>query len=140
MQFTRSSIAQSFNSHHSKEPSMKSMSTLIPMTAFALAFTVSSGALAQAATGSGKSVDMKTEQPAAVVDMTEGVVLRVNPEVKKITIKHGAIKNLDMPGMTMVFQVRDPAAFDKVQKGDKVKFRAEMAGSVMVVTEIQVVK
>jgi len=52
----------------------------------------------------------------------------------------GAIKYLDMPPMTMVFQVKDPAMLDKAQKGDTVKFKAAMSGSAMVVTEIEVAK
>jgi Cu/Ag efflux protein CusF len=39
--------------------------------------------------------------------------------------------------MTMVFQVKHPDLLDKVQAGDKVKFRAEKAGSAFVVTDIQ---
>ena len=57
-----------------------------------------------------------------------------------LTIKHGEIKNLDLPGMAMLFQVKDLAMRDMVKPGDKVKFRAEKAGGRIVVTEIQVVK
>jgi Cu(I)/Ag(I) efflux system protein CusF len=42
-------------------------------------------------------------------DMAEAEVRRVDKDSKKVTLKHGPIKNLDMPPMTMVFQVRDPA-------------------------------
>ena len=76
----------------------------------------------------------------SAVDMTEGEVRKVDMEAKKITIKHGEIKNLDMPGMTMVFQVKDPAFLDKVKAGDKVRFKAEKSGGAMVVTDIQTAK
>ena len=59
--------------------------------------------------------------------MTDGEIRKVDKETKKITIKHGEITNLDMPGMTMLFQVKDPAMLDMVKPGDKVKFRAEKA-------------
>ena len=118
---------------------MKSLNTLIPMTVFALAAAASSGVVAQTTTGEGKMGDMKMDQSAAA-EMTDGEVRKVDADAKKITIKHGAIKNLDMPPMTMVFQAKDPAMLEKVQKGDKVKFRTAMAGSAMVVTEIQVTK
>ena len=72
--------------------------------------------------------------------MTDGEVRKVDHDAKKITIKHGEIRNLDMPGMTMLFQVKDPARLDIVKPGDKVKFRAEKAGGAIVVTEIQVAK
>jgi Cu/Ag efflux protein CusF len=64
----------------------------------------------------------------------------VDKEAKKITMKHGEIKNLDMPGMTMVFQVKDPAMLDKVKAGDKVRFTAEKNGGAIVVTDIQPAK
>ena len=69
-------------------------------------------------------------------DMTEGEIRKIDINNKKITIKHGEIKNLEMPGMTMVFQVKDPVMLDKVKAGDKVKFRAEKTGSAFVVTDI----
>jgi Cu/Ag efflux protein CusF len=45
-----------------------------------------------------------------------------------------------MPGMTMVFQVKDPAMLDKVKAGDKVKFSAEKSGGAIVVTDIRPAK
>jgi Cu/Ag efflux protein CusF len=72
--------------------------------------------------------------------MADGEVRKVDKEAGKLTLKHGEIKNLDMPGMTMVFQVKEPALLDKVKVGDKVKFRAEKAGSGYVVTLIEAAK
>ena len=82
----------------------------------------------------------KKSGPIAAADMTSAEVRKVDKENKKITLKHGDIKNLDMPGMTMVFQVNDPALLDKVKAGDKVRFRAEKSGGAIVVTEIQLVQ
>ena len=45
-----------------------------------------------------------------------------------------------MPGMTMAFRVRDAALLEKLQVGDKVKFKAERVGGAILVTEIQSVK
>lgn len=73
-------------------------------------------------------------------EMTDGVIRKIDIENGKITIKHGEIRNLEMPGMTMVFQVKEPALLDKVKTGDKVKFKAEKAGSALVVTDILPVK
>lgn len=89
--------------------------------------------------------DAKKEMAApagamAMADMAEGEIRKVDLDNKKITIKHGEIKNLDMPGMTMVFQVKDPAMLDKVKAGDKVRFKAEKASGAIVVTEIQPAK
>ncbi|HBT82458.1 MAG: hypothetical protein A2091_07535 [Desulfuromonadales bacterium GWD2_61_12] len=77
------------------------------------------------------------EPSSAAAVLTEGVIRKIDKANNKITIKHGEIKNLEMPGMTMVFQVRDPLLLDKVVAGDKVKFRAEKSGSAFIVTDIQ---
>ena len=69
-------------------------------------------------------------------DAADGEIRKIDMDAKKITIKHGEIKSLDMPGMTMVFQVKDPALLDKVKVGDKVKFMAEKSGGAIVVTDI----
>jgi len=84
-----------------------------------------------------KQSDAGIQELPASVEMTDGVIRKVDKNNNKITIKHGEIKNLDMPGMTMVFQVKHPDLLDKVQAGDKVKFRAEKSGSAFVVTDIQ---
>jgi Cu(I)/Ag(I) efflux system periplasmic protein CusF len=73
-------------------------------------------------------------------DMADGEVRKVDKDAKKITLRHGELKQLDMPPMTMVFLVKDPALLDKVKAGDKVKFRAQNSGGTMVVTDIEVIK
>jgi Cu(I)/Ag(I) efflux system periplasmic protein CusF len=72
--------------------------------------------------------------------LTGGEVRKVDKEAKKITIKHGPIKNLDMPAMTMVYQVKDPAMLDRVKAGDKVKFEAENVGGAFTLTKIEQTK
>jgi Cu(I)/Ag(I) efflux system periplasmic protein CusF len=80
-----------------------------------------------------------TAKPTAATEsgeMTNAEVRKIDKSAKKITLKHEAIKSLDMPGMTMVFQVIDASLLDKVQVGDKVKFKAKQDGSAYVVTDI----
>ena len=72
--------------------------------------------------------------------MVDAEVRKVDKDAKKITLKHGEIKNLEMPAMTMVFQVKDTALLDKVKVGDKVKFKAEKVTSGFAVTEIEMAK
>ena len=72
--------------------------------------------------------------------MSDGEVRKIDKDAKKITLKHGEIKNLDMPAMTMVFQVKDVALLDKVKVGDKVKFKAEKAVAGYAVSEIEMAK
>jgi Cu(I)/Ag(I) efflux system periplasmic protein CusF len=67
-------------------------------------------------------------------DMVEAEVRKVDKDAKKVTLKHGPIKNLDMPGMTMVFQVKDVALLDKFVAGDKIMFTAEQQQGAFVVT------
>jgi Cu/Ag efflux protein CusF len=75
---------------------------------------------------------------SASADMTVGEVRKVDKDTKKITIKHGEIKNLEMPPMTMVFQVKDPAWLDTYKAGDAIRFSVEKtATGVLLVTDIQ---
>lgn len=74
---------------------------------------------------------------AGATAMSVGEIRKVDKDAKKITIKHGPLQNLDMPAMTMVFQVKDPAMLDQVKAGDKVKFEAEKVGAAFTVTKIQ---
>ena len=69
--------------------------------------------------------------------MSEGEVRKINKETGKITIKHGPLANLDMPGMTMVFRVQDPAMLDQVKEGDKIRFIADKIDGVFTVTKIE---
>jgi Cu/Ag efflux protein CusF len=72
--------------------------------------------------------------------MSDGEIRKVDKDAKKITIRHGPLQNLDMPSMTMVFQVKDPAMLDQVKAGDKVKFQAEKVGGAFTVTKIEPAK
>ena len=70
----------------------------------------------------------------------DGEVRKVDKAAKKITIKHGPIQSLDMPAMTMVYRVKDPAMLDQVNAGDKVTFSAEKLGGALTVTKIEKTK
>ena len=72
--------------------------------------------------------------------LTDGEVRKVDKETGKITLRHGNIQHLDMPGMTMVFVVKDKSMLDKVQAGDKVRFMVMHDKGQMVVTDIQPTK
>ena len=116
---------------------MKNIKTLV-----AIASLITAATAAQAA---GHAAAPMTTAPAAAagktdLPMADGEIRKVDMESKKITIKHGEIKNLDMPGMTMVFQFKDPAMLDNLKAGDKVRFKAEKAGGAIVVTDIQLAK
>jgi Cu/Ag efflux protein CusF len=72
--------------------------------------------------------------------LTKGEIKKVDKDGGKVTIKHGDIKNLGMPGMTMVFRVQDPAMLGQVREGDKVRFTADKVNGALTVTSIEQVK
>lgn len=69
--------------------------------------------------------------------MVDGEVKKVNKEAGKITIRHGELKDLGMPAMTMVFRVKDPAMLDQAKAGDKVRFVAEKEGGAPTVVKLE---
>jgi Cu/Ag efflux protein CusF len=73
----------------------------------------------------------------AAASSTEGEVRKVDKAAGKIMLKHGPIRNLDMPGMTMVFRVRDVSLLDKVKAGDKVRFTAEKVEGALTVVQME---
>ena len=66
----------------------------------------------------------------------EGEVRKIEKTQAKITLRHGELKGLDMPPMTMVFRVSNPALLDSLAVGDKVKFDAAKVGGSYTVTSI----
>jgi len=74
---------------------------------------------------------------AATPAVADGEVRKIDKENGKITIRHGEIKHMDMPPMTMVFTAKDKALLDKVQVGQKIQFTVVHEGGKMVVTDMQ---
>ena len=75
---------------------------------------------------------------AQSTDMTDAEVRKVDKDAAKVTLKHGEIKNLDMPPMTMVFHVKDKKMLDTLKAGDKVRFKAVNEAGKYTATDIQV--
>ncbi len=80
-----------------------------------------------------------TASAPAAADFASGEVRKVYPDAGQILLKHGEIKSLDMPPMSMVFKVKDKALLDRVKVGDKVRFKAAQIAGEYTVTELQVV-
>lgn len=70
----------------------------------------------------------------------DGEVKKIDTETGKVTLKHGPIKNLDIPAMQMAFRVANPAWLQRLQVGDKVTFSADKVGGQFTVTAIEVRK
>jgi Cu(I)/Ag(I) efflux system protein CusF len=106
---------------------MKTLKTLVLATLLATSALTATHLLAQTT-------------PASASEMADGEVRKIDKDARKITLKHGPIKNLDMPGMTMVFQVKDTAVLDTLDKlavGEKVRFSAEQQQGAIVVTVLE---
>lgn len=110
------------------------MKSLLLMLALGLANL--GPALAQA--DKGHDAHHAASAASAATQLAEGEVRKIDKENKKITLKHAEIKSLDMPPMTMVFRLKDPAWLDMLKVGSKVRFAAENSAAGMVVTELQV--
>ena len=78
--------------------------------------------------------------PAGTADsiaLSEGEIIRWDARTLRVTLRHGEIKNLEMPPMTMVFRVQDAGVLGELKPGDKVRFRAEQVNGVYHVTRIE---
>ena len=76
----------------------------------------------------------------ASLPMADAEVRKVDIDAKKITLKHGEIKNLDMPPMTMVFQAKDPSVLANFKAGDMVRFTADKVNGAFTVLTIEPMK
>lgn len=94
------------------------------ITGILLAIMLSVAAAAQAA------------EPSAPA-MADGEIRKIDMDAKKITIRHGPIPSLNMPPMTMVFQVSDPALLEVAKAGDKIRFEAVQDRGAFVVNRIE---
>jgi Cu(I)/Ag(I) efflux system protein CusF len=104
----------------------------------ALGLTVAVGAHSQTAPAS--AADHAAHHATAAAPATDGEVRRIDKEQGKVTLKHGPIANLDMPGMTMVFKIADPTMLDRIKEGDKVRFAADRVNGAITVTAIESVR
>jgi Cu/Ag efflux protein CusF len=111
---------------------MNIIQKITAVSALALGIALPVSTMAQTTMDHGK---MDMSQPAA--SMTEGEVKKVDIEAGKVTIKHGPIKHMNMPGMTMVFTAKDKGLLANVKPGDKVQFMVVSESGKMVVTAIE---
>jgi Cu(I)/Ag(I) efflux system periplasmic protein CusF len=76
-------------------------------------------------------------EEAKSLPMVQGQIKKVDVSAGKMTIKHAAIPNLDMDGMTMVFKAGDPVMLSEVKPGDKVMFSADKVNGQLTVMTVQ---
>jgi Cu/Ag efflux protein CusF len=81
----------------------------------------------------------RVSDTAAALPWATAEVRRIDKSARKVALKHGDIKNLDMPPMSMVFQVKDPAQLDALQLGQSVRFQALQENGAYWVMNIEAV-
>ncbi|ARN20844.1 copper-binding protein [Piscinibacter gummiphilus] len=112
---------------------MKSLSILA-----AAVLAAASGAWAQAPADDHPAHHAAPPASAATAaPSSEGEVRKIDLAQGKVTLRHGPLQNLDMPGMTMVFKAADPRLLDGLKEGDKVRFTAEKRDGVFAVTALE---
>jgi Cu/Ag efflux protein CusF len=117
-----------------KEESMNRMLMLIAAAGTAFAAGAAGPVQAQAAplvTAQAKGGAKTMNEPA------DAEVRRVDKAAGKVTLRHGELKELDMPPMSMVFEVKDKAMLEPLKPGDKVKFRASDDNGKLTVIELK---
>jgi len=120
---------------------MKKHLFCIPLAASLLVLGTGS-ALAQAPAAAAAD-SHSSHHPAAAAsttpqaELSEGEITRWDPRTLRLTLKHGEIKNLEMPPMTMVFRVADASVVGDLKPGDKVRFRAEQVSGAYHVQRIE---
>ena len=77
---------------------------------------------------------------AAAQAPVDAEVKKIDKPAARIVLKHGEIKQFDMPPMTGTYKVAEPGMLDKVQPGDHVKFTLDRLNNQYTITKIDVVK
>ena len=110
---------------------MNKINQLLTISALALSVVIPVSSFAQTAMDHSK---MGMSHPAA---MTDGEIKKLDVANGKVTIKHGDILHMDMPGMTMVFTVKDSTHAAAITPGAKLRFRAEQQQGAYVLTRVE---
>ena len=114
---------------------MRRIANIALMAALGCAFAGPAAAAESAAAAS-----VAVPAPHAEQILTDGVVRKIDKGSGKITIKHGEIKNLGMPPMTMVFRVKNGTLLDQLREGDVIRFHVEAINGINTVLRIEHVK
>ena len=87
--------------------------------------------------GVAAAIALSSAAGAFAQEFTNGTVKKIDAKTKKVTLIHEELKNLEMPAMTMVFQVTDDALLAKLKEGAKVQFVAERVNGKLTVTQVK---
>lgn len=76
-------------------------------------------------------------QAGAEAALVDAIIRKVDVAGGKVTLSHGPLLNLKMPGMTMAFRVANPAWLEQMKAGDKIRFAAEKVDGAFTVTRFE---
>jgi len=115
------------------------LKTALCGTAFTLVLALATPVAAQTAGGHDHAHAAPAQSATATPELpwADAEVRRIDTAAGKVSLRHGEIKNLDMPPMTMVFQVRDPASLATLAVGDQVQFTADKLQGAYTVLQIR---
>lgn len=69
--------------------------------------------------------------------LVDAEVRRVDTRANKLSLRHQEIPNLDMPPMSMVFQVADPALLDGLKPGDRLRVTVDQIDGAYTVLSVE---
>ncbi|MGQ2908337.1 MAG: copper-binding protein [Aliihoeflea sp.] len=75
--------------------------------------------------------------PAVAQEYTKGTVKEIKADQEKVIVIHEELKNLDMPAMTMVFNVADAAMLDDMTEGATIEFVADRVRGKLTITDVK---
>ena len=74
---------------------------------------------------------------ALAATFTKGTVKKIDEKAGKVTLIHEELVDLEMPAMTMVFVVADPAMFAQLEVGKDIEFTADRVNGKLTVTAVK---
>ena len=107
---------------------------------FGCKLAIATGLVFLAVSGSMADLVAPVQIAQATTGQAEGEVRKVDKDGSKLTVRHGTIRGLDMPGMTMVFKVRDRSILEGLGAGDQVKIDVEKADGALTIIGLQKLK
>lgn len=69
--------------------------------------------------------------------LTDAEVRKVDAATGMVTLKHGALRNVGMPAMTMAFKAKDASMIKQIHEGDKVKVRVEDVDGTLTIVKLE---
>jgi Cu/Ag efflux protein CusF len=73
----------------------------------------------------------------AAPEWVRGVVVKIEPEKARVTLKHERIRAIGMEAMTMPFPVTDKAILTPFKRGEKVRFTITTANDHLAIDAME---